>query len=906
MKLSGRLTICMVALALLTAAAVGGFSYVSVRNTLVPRALDRFDLQTALVAARLEAMMAGVRSGLEVERSAMALQGMVRAILADGTDPLAGGSLTDLRDRVVSRFVAELTANPIYAQLRIIGIADHGRELVRVDRDGPGGSIRVVAADELQQKGDRPYFTETLKLADGEIYTSAIDLNQEYGQIQEPHVPVLRIAAPIFVDGKAFGIVIANLDLRSLFDVIRNARASGTMVLVNGDGDYLVHPDRRREFGFDLGQRHRIQDDFSQFGDLPAADVTPSIHISRDGSPFGLGGSIVQLAGGSRVGVIQMVPYDEVLAAVKPMRNSIALATIVAGLVAAALGIFIARSMARPLEQMAKAVGGFVPGKDVSVPVKAVGEIGLLARQFEQMAAQVSAGSAEIRRQAEIFNIIMSSMSDMVMLYDERRRLIYANPAATQSLGLADYIGTDRWTEAFDVLPAGPGAQPMELEDRPITRAVAGERTEHPDMVYRRKDGGTFNVDISGHPIRDAEGRSRGAVMVVRDVTRARQAEGQLRQAQKLESVGQLTGGVAHDFNNILTVILGTSDLLIEATQLNPKLAKMAETIGVAALRGAQLTSQLLSFARKQALQPAHTDVNTVVGEVARLLKPTLGENVEIETALAAEAWHSLIDPSQLSTALLNLAVNARDAMPDGGKLTLETANVVLDAEYASAHSEVMPGDYVMVAFSDTGGGIPEEILNRVFEPFFTTKAEGKGTGLGLAMVYGFVKQSGGHIKIYSEVGHGTTVKLYLPRSVEAGQEQVPTPPDADPQGQETILLVEDDPLVRAYAAAVLSSLSYNVLEAANGPEAIALVEAGARFDLLFTDVIMPGGMNGRQLAAELSSRMPGIKILYSSGYTENAIVHHGRLDPGVDLLAKPYRKADLAGKLREVLARQT
>jgi nitrogen-specific signal transduction histidine kinase len=390
----------------------------------------------------------------------------------------------------------------------------------------------------------------------------------------------------------------------------------------------------------------------------------------------------------------------------------------------------------------------------------------------------------------------------------------------------------------------------------------------------------------------------------IRDLTEKIAAEAQVRQAQKMEVVGQLTGGIAHDFNNTLTVITGTIEILAEAVADNPEAAPIVKMIGEAADRGAALTQRLLAFARKQPLQPSNVNVNELIVETAKLLRPTLGEHIEIQSMLADDLWPSLVDSHQLSTSVLNLALNARDAMPDGGKLTLETDNVNLDENYARANSDVQPGSYVLVAVSDTGTGIPAAIRDRVFEPFFTTKGVGKGTGLGLSMVYGFVKQSGGHIKIYSEVGHGTTIKLYLPRScdLDAAADVAPSVPIEG--GHETILVVEDDPLVRVFVTTQLETLGYTTLATSNGPEALRMIEEGAAFDLLFTDVIMPGGMNGRQLAEEALKRRPSLKVLFTSGYTDDAIVHHGRLDPGVLLLAKPYRKSDLAHMVRAALNR--
>jgi signal transduction histidine kinase len=382
-------------------------------------------------------------------------------------------------------------------------------------------------------------------------------------------------------------------------------------------------------------------------------------------------------------------------------------------------------------------------------------------------------------------------------------------------------------------------------------------------------------------------------------------ADLQLRQAQKMEAVGQLTGGVAHDLNNILTVITGTIEILAEAVADRPELAAIAKMIEEAAARGGDLTQRLLAFARKQPLQPREVDVNSLVIEASNLLRPTLGAQIEVHMKLAGDASRALIDPSQLTNAILNLALNARDAMADGGKLIIETSNVVLDDNYASLNADVTAGNYVMVAVTDSGHGIPADILNSVFEPFFTTKDVDKGSGLGLSMVYGFVKQSNGHIKIYSEEGHGTTVRIYLPQAVGTAQPaELASPSSVEiVGGAETILVVEDDSLVRTFVVGQIQSLGYATLAAVNAAEALVVIDSPQEIDLLFTDMIMPGAMNGRQLADAAVQRRASLKILFTSGYSNEVIIHHGHLDAGVLLLAKPYRKSDLARMIRAALA---
>jgi len=385
-------------------------------------------------------------------------------------------------------------------------------------------------------------------------------------------------------------------------------------------------------------------------------------------------------------------------------------------------------------------------------------------------------------------------------------------------------------------------------------------------------------------------------------------ADLRLRQAQKMEAVGQLTGGIAHDLNNILTVITGTIEILAEAVADRPELVTIAKMIDEAAERGADLTQRLLAFARKQPLQPREVDVNSLVIEASNLLRPTLGEQVEVQIMLSGDTARALIDPSQLTNAILNLALNARDAMPDGGKLTIETSNVILDDSYAGIHSEVTAGPYVLIAVTDSGHGIPAGILENVFEPFFTTKDVGKGSGLGLSMVYGFVKQSNGHIKIYSEAGLGTTVRIYLPQAI--GLAQPITDELASTSilegGDETILVVEDDDLVRTFVVGQIQSLGYVALSAVNADAALVIINSAQTIDLLLTDMIMPGSMNGRQLSDAARRRRPSLRVLFTSGYTENTVIHYGRLDAGVLLLAKPYRKSDLARMIRAALGADT
>jgi PAS domain S-box-containing protein len=512
-----------------------------------------------------------------------------------------------------------------------------------------------------------------------------------------------------------------------------------------------------------------------------------------------------------------------------------------------------------------------------------------IARDITESKRTERALSQEVEERRRIFE----TSQDLILVTDTKGTFVQVSPSSMTILGYRpdEMIGHS----AVEFI------HPDDLEStrNEMRSARRGQHMRNFETRYVHKDGQAVTLTWMGawsEPV-------RRHFFVGRDLTEKHAAEAQIRQAQKMDAVGQLTGGVAHDFNNILTVITGTIGILSEAVADRPQLVAIAKMIDEAAERGASLTKHLLAFARKQPLQPREIDVNALVLETAKLLHPTLGEQIEIRPLLAADAWTALADPGQLSTAILNLSLNARDAMPTGGKLTLETENVYLDEGYAGMHSEVTVGNYVMIAVSDTGAGIPAANLEKVFDPFFTTKEVGKGTGLGLSMVFGFVKQSNGHIKIYSEEGHGTTVKLYLPRATGLDQTAAEVLEASRVEGgQEVVLVVEDDALVRRYVVTQIESLGYTTLEASNATEALNVIDNTAAIDLLFTDVIMPGPMNGRNLVDEALRRRPSLKTLYTSGYTENAIVHHGRLDSGVLLLAKPYRKSDLAKMMRMAL----
>ncbi|KYG22588.1 histidine kinase [Bradyrhizobium sp. AT1] len=1167
MTLATRLAVAMILLVAVTVAAVGWLGYRNTTQAVIPRVLERVEAQSRLLAASLESYVAGARGDLVGYRSAAAINGLIRAHVGGGVDPSDGVSEQTWRARIATRLAAEIEAKPIYGQFRIIGLDDDQRELVRVDRSGPNGAVRIVPDGELERKGERAYFHDTIRLAPGDIYVSPIDLATRQGGTTDPHVPTLRVATPLFTpDGKPFGIIIANIDMRPALEHIRaTANSGGEIYVVNSRGDYLVHPDRTREFGSLRGRPTNWRDDFPFFSAMAGtSDVSTRLMTDRSGRPSGAAIAPTLLAGKEWVAIIVTIPpavFGRVPAAIQ--KTSV-LVGVLAVLAAAALAVLLARSLTRPIGRLTAAVEAIGRGKAADIPVDASGETGVLARAFARMVEETRAKTAALEREIRehrrteaarshhaarehLFSaavessddaIVMQSLDavitgwnpaaerlygysadeaigkstsiivppdrrdhgkdylariargepierfetvrlrkdgtpveislslspikgpsgeiigasgtahsltearraerqlqqqleerrqifdtsqDLIMIMDARGHIAQISPSSETILGYqpdqmigrsgAEFIHPDHLAQSREDMRALRRGERPKLGDtrcfhknghevwlswlgswseqahrfffvgRDMTEArlaqeslreserlarnivetsldafiqtdetssilnwnsqaeqlfgwrrdeVLGKSTidlivaeserervraglklflENEDgrtlnrrreLLCRRRDGKEFKAELSVTALKRREGLLFN--VFYRDLTDKIAADERIRHAEKMEAVGQLTGGVAHDFNNILTVITGTIEILAEAVEKEPQLAAITKMIDEAAARGADLTQHLLAFARKQPLQPREIDINSLVVDTAKLLRPTLGEQIQIESVFEGENCVAIVDPNQLTTAILNLALNARDAMPGGGKLIVETGAAYLDEVYASVN-DVRPGHYVLIAVSDTGTGIPANILTKVFDPFFTSKGPGKGTGLGLSMVYGFIKQSAGHIKIYSEEGHGTTIKMYLPPGktpTAAGEGVTPATIEG---GHETILVVEDDRLVRDYVLAQLHSLGYVTLQAANAAEALAIVAAGKPFDLLFTDVIMPGKMNGRQLADELQKTRPDLRVVYTSGYTENAIIHHGRLDSGVMLLAKPYRKSDLARIIRKALS---
>jgi PAS domain S-box-containing protein len=569
----------------------------------------------------------------------------------------------------------------------------------------------------------------------------------------------------------------------------------------------------------------------------------------------------------------------------------------------------------------AEHVWAFGRGDETSRPMGQRGAIYALRANGEEFPIEASISRLESGG-TRLFTVILRDITARqaadaaVRASDERLRLA----AEATGFGTYEYDPLRRrsvWSAELYAIMGWPDAAGVEArsvsrlahpEDREVYRAAVAQALDpagpgRHELEFRivRSDGETRWLHDTGRTFFKGEGENRRAIRIigtVRDITARRHAEDALRQAQKMEAVGRLTGGVAHDFNNLLTVISGNLQMLEETVEADGFARERVAAARDAAGRGAELVRQLLALARRQILQPTPVDLNELFAGLMPLLPRTLGENVSVQISVGPELWPAIVDRAQLQTALLNLVLNARDAMPQGGQILIEASNVTLDEAYSAIEVEVVPGDYVIVAVSDAGIGMSEDIQRQVFDPFFTTKEAGKGSGLGLAMVYGFAKQSGGHVKIVSGPGLGTTVKLFLPRAVPQAP-RPEAPGRAHPRGGEMILVVEDEPAVRAVAVAFLTQLGYRVREASDGPSALAVLDEGEAIDGLFVDLVLPGGMGGVEIAAAARRLKPAIKLLYTSGYPRDAVAREGRLDPAAYLLPKPYTRETLAQALR-------
>ncbi len=969
-----------------------------------------------------------LRSDLRILSEVPPIAGIIRATDdPHGVDTQEGTGLVFWKTRLEEIFRAFIISHEHYRQVRFIGLADEGRELVRVDKVlspqkiGPLRStikgIRNVRGDDLQHKAGRDYFQEGLKLKPGQIHLSDITLNREHGRIEEPRWPALRGIVAIFDQrtGRRFGMIVVNIDVQAAFELIRkNASPAAEVFVLGENGDFLVHPDRSKEFAFEFGPPFRWKDmfpdaelghhehsDMAEFGDPHTHSYTDSDDITahsrilydpEDPSRF--------------VDIIFRQQNTTLLASFEQSTFWVLLACLAAALATSALIVAYLRRELRPLNQLTDAARNIRLGEMHSkLPQTAIEELYPLATAM-----------AELQEEMEVKN----RTPVMIHSIDAEGRLLFVNGFWLETLGyerdevigrhLGDFqtedsrarcvgnmerfvrdgtarnLSVEFATKGGDVRhlllsaeairdtdgnfvrsiavmvditdkleveaalrqseemferafqSAGIGAALVTLdggihkvnrklsdilardhddlssmsildlvvlEDLPLMRsAIERLESEHDEIdpfeVRFLRPGGTEVPTMTSFGVvHDLDGSHAYLICQVSDLTNLRQAEAQLLQAQKMEAIGNLTGGIAHDFNNILGIVLGNLQLLQRRLSGGKPVLKLAEDAIAATKRGAELTRQLLAFSRRQVLEPKVVDLNEMISNLEKMLRRTLAENIVVEIETAPAPQKVKVDPAQFESAILNLSINARDSMPKGGRLTIGIGMQHLQRSDTYVMKDIEPGDYAVVTVTDTGHGMPAEVRDKIFEPFFTTKGVGKGSGLGLSMVYGFVQQSGGTIHVYSEEGVGTRFTVYLP--VYAGEEAVTEADETvldQPHGSETILLVEDEPAFRSVAAQQLEDLGYKVVAAEDAAGALETLEHHADIDLLLTDMIMPGGLNGHQPADEVRKTRPGISIVITSGYPRDGFDEGRRYR----FLQKPFTQEVLARTVRAAL----
>jgi PAS domain S-box-containing protein len=752
----------------------------------------------------------------------------------------------------------------------------------------PDGGIHCSSrpTDQPVNVSDRRYFQQVMETRQFTLGGVIVG--------RQSRLPMVPAAYPILDGvGEVAAVLVAGLNLPELAGAVPELPEGADVTLLRADGLVLG---RRPDADAWVGE---------SFPDAPLVRALASVSGAAVIEEIGLDG-VRRIYAVQRLGVGDTVLYaavgfstDAIYAGSRVALANGLFAALAAAVAAILLGRILGHGLVfRSVQALSRAAERLAQGDFTArVPVgPARDELGAVAKSFNSMAAALADREAALRESEQRYRDVVELIQAGVWIHVDGR-IVFANDYAARMFGAyspAELIGREMMSLIH------PEDQARAAERTSIMTEGRGQQIPLAELRFQRLDGRPILVEAqAARFVRD------GKVHILatgRDVTAQREAEEQLRQSQKMESVGRLTGGVAHDFNNLLTIIIGNLDTVLH--QAPVPLRRAIDSALQAAERAATLTQRLLAYSRRQPLDPEVVDLNALVASLDDMLRRTLGEDIEIATTLDPDLWPVLADRGQVENSLLNLVVNARDAMPEGGKLTIETSRVHLDEGYAERNIEVMPGDYAMLAVTDSGTGMPPDVAERAIEPFFTTKTAGKGTGLGLSMIYGFAKQSRGHLKIYSEIDHGTTVRLYLPRAATATDVSTNAgmPAEEQPSGGETILVVEDDAAVRTLVVAQLEDLGYRVIEAADGPAAQAILRSGVAIDLLFTDVVMPGGMTGRKLAEEASRQRPGLRTLFTSGYTENSIVHQGRLDPGVQLLSKPYKKRDLARKIRDVL----
>ncbi len=809
-----------------------------------------------LEAGQLEIVRA-VKAAIVAEIAAM------RADLLIVADPPVLALDDSSRALLAERFAAVARHKGVYDQIRLIDA--RGREVVRVNYGA--GIVSVAPPAALQDRSGAYYFQEAIRLRRGEIYMSPFDLSVERSAPEVPLKPAIRVATPaVGSDGRTAGIIVINYLGDHMLRMLRlsTAKTPGEMMLLNSDGYWLAAPSPEDEWGFLIEERRgrTLALRYPEAALRIYSALTGQARLAEGLFTFD---TVFPLNEGWRSA--PLVTQD-------PVRTSVYLWKIVSRVPPEA----IAQSETERLRRTA-------PIYAVALLALAFGSV-LLAQEVTRRREHERQARASEERRKRLLERIRDAYFEM----DGQGRLTEVSAASLLVFGYPQDQMVGRTLQEV-------GADGDLLERLAEHGSVADLQ-----VAVRGPDGNLRHCSVNAWTV-ESPGEPRRFVGTAREITERLRLEEHLRQSQRLESVGRLAGGIAHDFNNLLTAVIGYADLILSSEETSPEVMESAGEIHRSAERAASLTRQLLAFSRRQVMQPRIVDLNPLVAEMARMLQRIIGEQVRLWIATQSRPAQVRADPSQIEQVIVNLAINAAEAMPGGGTLTIETSSVTVDEPYGREHAGMQPGAYVCLTVSDTGRGMTREVLDHIFEPFFTTKEVGKGSGLGLATVYGIVKQTGGYIWVDSIPSRGSTFRIYFPPAAGRPDHSVAAPaPDVARGGSERILLVEDDPVLRRMTLAALRKLGYTVTAAADAAEALSIVEADARFDLLVTDVVMPG-MSGRDLAERLARRIRGIRILFVSGYGSDTVGLGSAID-STNFLQKPYSLGELTQRIRKLLGR--
>jgi len=896
MKLSTRVVFTMVGLATFSVALVSYVSIARIEAAVLPARLATMQLRTKELADDVAEALATYSSHLMFVRRAPALQDFVALLSGEGEQ--SGPNEDFVRRSYFTRLMlALMEAKPEYKSIRLVEATETATSTIRiVQTDAPSKNIRVVPDIPLSDV-QRQFVQETLAAPDGATCISKVEWLPSFDTADPGPIPMLWAATPLTSNsGRRFGLIEVGVDLTDFFNEIKQAGLNNERFFLTDDrGNYLAHHDKRIDDQIVIGSPRGINDDVPELAvalnsatyvlnvDAPVATTYTSARIPVDH--------------GRSMFLFHYVPSEKLVQSVAQVRRAAMIGGGVALLVAMILSAWITRSLTGPLDRMIRAVNSFDTANPVPPPVQEQGEMGVLARALARMGSEVRARHVA----EEKFRLAVEASPSGIVMTNSVGRIVLVN---AETLRMFQYERDELLGQTIEALVPERfrrihTGHRGTYHAKPERRSMGLGR----DLYGLRKDGKEFPVEIGLNPITTSDGVY--VMSSIADITERRNLAEQLRQAQKMEAVGRLAGGIAHDFNNLLSVIIGCSEMIQSGDCEPHEIPTFVQEVIDAGKRAAGLTSQLLAFSRRSIFAAEPMDLNSLLADLERLLRRLIGEDVELAFSSDPSLLPVRVDRSRIEQVFMNLAINSRDAMPNGGRLAIETKQQTLIGPIAETHGSLKPGPYAVISVTDNGTGMTEDVKAHIFEPFFTTKERGKGTGLGLATVYGIIKQSGGSIMCYSELGMGTTFRIYIP-SIEAESIVESEGHEAAremPRATETVLLAEDEEGLRRLAKRVLEGKGYKVIEAKNGKQAI---EAAAEYDgqihLLISDVVMPE-MGGHPLAQAMRETRPDIRVLFMSGFTDDSMIRQGVLMEQVVLLQKPFTPTALLAKVREVLS---